>query len=170
VSDSNHLQISSEIDGPSSAASWILRLSGRWALETGTRARLIKAACKAASKTRDSVRLAIAAKRAPWSVAWAPRCPAEDAAIPVWAYGQLLRIMAELAALPDEPSAEDARDYRERISGLEVAATALPDEAKVEAEQELRGERQIDRRVHGPDPVPRHRSGGGRMSCRCIRV
>jgi hypothetical protein len=103
------------------------------------------------------VRLIIAARRVEWEVAWQEEPPKLERAAPVWVLGQLLRLVAELDAGDVEFDDETAARHREFVDGVDAIVAVDPIEDKVEAEQELRGERAVDRRIHGPAPLPRHR-------------
>ena len=153
-----------DIDGPAAADRWLQRTGLRWVKKDGNRAKLVKHACRAAAKLRDSVRLAVAARRVDWSVAWEDEPPEIERAAPVWVLGQILRLVAELDA-GHEIDDETAAQHREFLNGADAIVAVDPIEDKVEAEQELRGERAVDRRIHGPAPVPRFSPGAP-----CIRA
>ena len=156
-----------DITGPAEADRWLQRTGLRWIRREGHRAKLIKRACRAAAKLRDSVRLTIAARRVEWEVAWDEDPPELERAAPVWVLGQLLRLVAELDAGETELDDATAARHREFVDGCDAIVAVDPIEDKVEAELELRGERAVDRRIHGPALVARH---GAPAVTPCIRV
>ncbi len=145
--------VQKDIQDPLQAYRWLQRVGLRWSRRSGTRAQIIRAALRTAGKVRDAAQLAVAANRSPWEVAWQEEPPDRDSEAPVWILGQILILVAEL----DDGDGEDlhkdqADEHRTFLGWAEALVCVAPVDEKVEAEAELRGDRQIDRRIQGPEP------------------
>lgn len=170
MSNSAILAMEAEISGARSAHQWLHRVAAKYALATGPKARLVQRAIDISTKIRDAAGLLVSAGRVDWdTVAWAEQCP-DGIGAPVWAMGRLIVLVHEILELDEDVDRDTATDYRQQIDGLRILAASMPIEDKVEVEAELRGERAIDRRIQGPEPVLRKRRGKAGRLTPCIRV